>query len=786
MASRHAISFCLAEIEAPRLAGGYGSIGVFFKPGGRMRTDHREALLDFLLDAVADEGITAFPVQVLASLRRVVRCAQVAYFEWRPEELLEFSLAADEPESILPVWGAYPQVRNDDPLSGGPAPGQRESLLPDPDWLGRPLAISDVNMRSVGRAAFLRVWCHPVWILIIRWHASPMYQRSGGLLYQIEQAVGARRSMEALLNAAERKPQASGESMDATVGRDRFWEMFKGRALVVSELPAGHSRVLATVATQMAGRDGTSLRTKAEYLALYDFLVAQVSPAPSGKLRLLDEAGRPTAAARAVEDYVGASLGKREFFGADMYTFHVTGFRPGHRVLTEPVKPHGARLDVWKTDPADHRRIPALVSGSALFSTQAFTLKNSGNRTLRAPKRSWRVILDAAGHGNRLAGMTRINLKAMYNDPSQMREALAWRLFGIAGIPASRHTYAKLAFDATYRGLFSVIEHVDKKFLRDHFGENYRGNLYKTGCRDIGCASLAYRTGPDGNDSGRQYFIPGPAERTYRLKTNKNNPEASTYDDLACFIRTINGIGLPGGEERFDTDAFRESVDGIMNVNAFLRWAAVNMLLGSWDNYYATPSNYYLYNSGHSGAADDFVSSPYFHFIPWDYDNCLGIDYFGTRWQYADILDWPGKANRHIPKIPLVRNLLSNHDYRRYYLDYMEHMLDTEFNPRAIAAQIGTRSDDGLWHRVRQAAYLESATPYGRPFTGRRYSNHEVYQSGCRHRELQHGKKKIDGIVHYVRMRHDSARAQLKRLRRTMPRTVDGFPSGVEQLPRAA
>jgi CHAD domain-containing protein len=43
-----------------------------------------------------------------------------------------------------------------------------------------------------------------------------------------------------------------------------------------------------------------------------------------------------------------------------------------------------------------------------------------------------------------------------------------------------------------------------------------------------------------------------------------------------------------------------------------------------------------------------------------------------------------------------------------------------------------------------------------------------VYQSGCRQRELQHGKKKMEGIVHYVRMRHDSARAQLKRLRRTM------------------
>jgi hypothetical protein len=575
--------------------------------------------------------------------------------------------------------------------------------------------------------------------------------------------------------------------MHAAVGRDRFWEMFKGRALVISELPAGQGRVLAKVANEMAGAADASLRTKAEFLALFDLLAAHAPPVPPAEVRLLDEDGRPTAAALAIEDYKSASLGKPEFFGTDMHMFHVTGFRPGRGVLTERVKPdQGARLDVWKTDPADHRRVPAPPGGGVLFTTSAFSLKNSGNRTLRAPKRSWRFILDATGPGNRLAGMSRINLKAMYNDPSQMREALAWRLFGEANIPASRHTYAKLAFDTTYRGLFSVIEQVDKKFLRDHFGGNHQGNLYKTGCRDIGCASLEYRTGPDGDDTGRQYFVPGSPERTYRLKTNTNDPEANTYDDLACFIRTINGIGLPGGDERFDTDTFRESVDGIMNVDAFLRWAAVNMLLGSWDNYYATRSNYYLYNSGRRGAAKDFVSSPYFHFIPWDYDNCLGIDYSGTQWQYADILDWPGKVNRHIPKIPLVRNLLCNHDYRRYYLDYLEHMLDTEFNPGAIAAQIGVGSEGGLWHRVRQAAYLESDTPYERPFTGRRYSNDEVYQSGCRQRQLRHGKKTIEGIVHYVRMRHDSARAQLEQLRRTIPRTVDGFPPAAERLPRAA
>jgi hypothetical protein len=240
---------------------------------------------------------------------------------------------------------------------------------------------------------------------------------------------------EALLEAGD--AHATGEIMYEFVGRERFCEIFKGRAVMVPELPAGRSRVLAHTANKTAGRDDASLRTKSEYLALFDLLMAHVPPAASTELRLLDEAGRPTAAARVIEDYIAASRGKPEFFDADMYMFHVTGFQPGHGVLTEPVKPgHGARLDVWRTDPAHHRHIPDPHQQGTLFSTRAFLLKNSGNRTLRAPKRSWRIILEGAGSDNRLAGMTRINLKAMYNDPSQMREALAWRLFGLADVAA--------------------------------------------------------------------------------------------------------------------------------------------------------------------------------------------------------------------------------------------------------------------------------------------------------------------------------------------------------------
>jgi hypothetical protein len=485
---------------------------------------------------------------------------------------------------------------------------------------------------------------------------------------------------------------------------------------------------------------------------------------------------------------------KDEFFDRDMYMVHVTGWPREHLQPAKPVESSGgARLALWPTDPRDERHVPPPDGQGVLFTTSTFSLVNSGNRTATAPKRSWKIDFAPGDDDDRLVGMARINLKAMYNDPSQMREALAWRLLGAVGVPSPRHTYAKLAIDHRYLGLFSLIEQVDRRFLEDHFGKNHHGNLYKAYCGGIGCATLEHRVGGDGDDSGRQYATPGSDDGTYRLKTNEDDPAANTYDDLATFVRTINGIGLPGGDDRFGSDAFRESVEGIMNAPAFLRWAGVNLLIGSWDNYFATPANYYLYNSGRQGAGRDFVGAPYFTFIPWDYDNSFGIDYFGTQWQYTDLVDWPGNTTGYWRKpgtpsrtsrIPLVQNLLRNRDFLQYYLDHLEHLLDTTFTPEAISAASGP-DGGGLWDRVCHAAYLESATPYAQPFTGRQYTNDEVYLAGCKQNELRHGDTHVEGIFHYVRMRCDRAREQLATLRRTYPRGASGaaFPGAMEPLP---
>ncbi len=486
------------------------------------------------------------------------------------------------------------------------------------------------------------------------------------------------------------------------------------------------------------------------------------------------------------------------FFSDDSFYFlRLAGWRSDLMTpdsLTDFQSVPGAKFRVFESDPQSQLHCPDDEVDDArdlVFETDAFKIRTSGNLTKNTPKSSYKIKL---GKQDRMFDMGAVNLKSMWNDVSQMRESLAWWMFNQAGVPSSRHTYAKFCIKDRYYGLYSVIEDVDDAFLTRHFGENDDGNLYKVYVKDLGHGDLTHRRSSSGDDSGRQYFKAKDLEgRTYELKTNEapdDDPALQTYDDLARFIRVINGVGLPGGDEKFATPAYKAAVEEIFDVKSFLRWASLNVLLGAWDNYYATGANYFLYNSGKRGGKKSFMSAPYFHFIPHDYDNTFGIDFFDVNWQFGDIVDWePTTAGYHddgtTSKVPLVRNLLRNPDFLAYYLDHMEFLLDELFDEDVILRRIGDKGTGGIWDRVREPAFLEADGPTAAPHTGRQFTNDEVFANGFRHDQLRKGSEFILGILHYVRMRSDSARSQLAKLRATIPRGSSGatFPARPEPLP---
>ena len=473
------------------------------------------------------------------------------------------------------------------------------------------------------------------------------------------------------------------------------------------------------------------------------------------------------------------------FFAAGLVDVHVADWDPSFMTvasLGDQRSTRDAKLLVYKTDNRKHRLMPGTGDDADLVgSYQGVRLRTSGNLTNGTPKASYKI--EGIDKKSKIVGMRTLNAKSMWNDVSQMREAIAFGLFAHAQVVSPRQVFGRLAFNDENKGLFSFIEQVDDAFLSDRFGKNDKGNLYKMYWYDddVGPASLEHRLGAHGDDSGKQYYIESELDkRTYQLKTNTSDPTLASYDDLAAFTRVLNGATLSGRSAApadgqptssaapdFNSDAYRTALSEICDVEGFLRWAGTSVLLGAWDNYWATPANYYLYNGGQDGEEKNFIKKPYFHWIPWDYDNSLGIDYIQTKWSQARLLDPAATVPELLrQKVPLINNVLKNEVFKKYYIDHIEHMLDTVFNVPAIAARIGTEGGDGLWERqVRYAAYEEATGSKSQPSTGRQWTNDQLYWNGYRGVALDRGSSHIDGIQTFVAERHDSARTEIDAIR---------------------
>ncbi len=240
-----------------------------------------------------------------------------------------------------------------------------------------------------------------------------------------------------------------------------------------------------------------------------------------------------------------STLTREQFFDDNkMYYFLIEDWKGeiNFNALENQVHSQEAKLRIFEIDSNNKLHCPTAESLSpAKFETKIFSVGTSGNMTKWAPKSSYKLEFD--DKESRFLSMSAINPKSMWNDVSQMREAIAWKMFNLARVPSSRHGYARLCIgnnpqNITYKGLYSIIEDVDKPFLKLHFPNRSHGNLYKTGWydNDLGPADLTYR-------KNQKYCVnPNEKMRTYRLKGTKNNKANSfeSCEDLKQFIGVIN------------------------------------------------------------------------------------------------------------------------------------------------------------------------------------------------------------------------------------------------------
>ena len=292
-----------------------------------------------------------------------------------------------------------------------------------------------------------------------------------------------------------------------------------------------------------------------------------------------------------------------------------------------------------------------------------------GNTSRASKKKSFKISFNTFVQGREYRGLDKMNINGEHNDPTIMRAKLSWDMFEEMGVKASRANHVMFYINDVFYGLYLNVEHIDDEMITKVFDDD-SGNLYKC----LYPADLSYR-GPSSDDySDYEEF----GRRPYDLKTNE---EGNDYTDLASFISFM---------ENASSQEYIDQIEDYLDVHSTLKWMAVDALTGNWDNYSFNKNNFYLYHSPQTGR---------FSVIPYDYDNTLGIDFFGIDWGNRDIYNF-GNQNE---SRPLTSRLLDVQKFKDWYSYYLKEAIEKVYNEDSLFSEI-----DRLKLQIQSAAIADT------------------------------------------------------------------------------
>ena len=331
--------------------------------------------------------------------------------------------------------------------------------------------------------------------------------------------------------------------------------------------------------------------------------------------------------------------------------------------------------------------------GIDLVTVEDAALRLKGNTSRRRPQEGDRLrhvhfgvnlhkYHDDAAHT--LRGLRRFDLKWFKDDPAYVREIYCYDLFRRYGVwTGLRDVYARLWLQVGdgpqhYYGIYGLMEHVDKNWLRSHRDSlgSAGGYLWKCG----GGATLSSVGASIGADDGVHSY-------TYELKTHTDDGLPQAKAQLQDFIRNLTTL---------QNLAFYQWIASVTDIELLLRTYAVNVAVGMWDDYWNNGNNYYLYFNSTAPTGYQF------YFIPYDYDNTLGTSLqcgVQTDAGRHDPYQWGPKEN------PLLYKILQNPVWRSRYRELLQELCapSGEFSYQRSVARIRA------WHE-RIAPYVANDT----------------------------------------------------------------------------
>lgn len=205
-------------------------------------------------------------------------------------------------------------------------------------------------------------------------------------------------------------------------------------------------------------------------------------------------------------------------------------------------------------------------------------LKGNSSRRTFDQKAAFNLRFDRYDSKQTLGGVKRVALNNMVQDPSMLREFVAYSLFREAGLPTQRFSYARVVVNGELFGLYLLIESAENTVALDRWFSDIEGTLYENaygGDLVLGAlGAVEHKTGPDEN-----------------LRA------------LTAFVEHLDELQAGGAE-------FLDVADQFTSSRHVLDFMAAETVLGHWDGATFGRNNSYLYLR-----SDGRVS-----FIPWGLD----------------------------------------------------------------------------------------------------------------------------------------------------------------------
>jgi spore coat protein CotH len=294
-------------------------------------------------------------------------------------------------------------------------------------------------------------------------------------------------------------------------------------------------------------------------------------------------------------------------------------------------------------------------------TVQQVGIRSRGEGSRSSAKPGLKVDFNKYVPSQEFHGYKSLVLDNLTQDPSFLKERLAFAVFEAMGIPAPRVAHTRLTVNGEYWGLYTLVEPVSKPFLRQRLGED-GGNLF-----DYEWVENYYFTF---KGSDPTLYVPRPFEP----ETNEDSLDSS---GLVAFIRVVNEA---------PAESFASAVSGFLEVEEFLTYLAVENALAENDGFlgFAGMNNFYLYQYGGQNR---------FTFIPWDKDTAFQEE------------SWP--LFQRVEENVITRRLFEDPALQRTYANQVLRAVDSFVNREWLLPQL-----EAAYGQIREAALVDPHKPF--------------------------------------------------------------------------